>query len=66
MKPTTARISMIATELMRDFMEGLVHDHEEIAQAIRSGKSFQEICDTTCIDEYPATYLWVETMLGEE
>ena len=66
MKPTTARISMIATELMRDFMEGVVQAHEEIAQAIRSGKSFQEICDITCINEYPRTYLWVETMLGEE
>ena len=66
MKTTTARTSMIATDLMRDFMAGLVQDHEEIAQAIRSGESFQEICDTTRIDEYPATYLWVETMLGED
>ena len=66
MKTTTARTSMIAAELMRDCMEGLVQDHEEIAQAIRSGKSFQEICDTTCIEEYPDTYIWVKTMLGEE
>ena len=66
MKTTTARTSMIATELMRECMEGLVPDHEEIAQAIRSGKSFQEICDTTCIEEYPDTYIWVETMLGED
>ena len=66
MKTTTARTSMIAAELMQYCMEGLVQDHEEIAQAIRSGKSFQEICDITCINEYPRTYLWVETMLGEE
>ena len=65
MKTTTARTA-IATELMRDCMEGVVQDHEDIAQAIRSGKSFQEICDTTYIEEYTDTYIWVKTMLGEE
>ena len=65
MKTTTARTA-IATELMRDCPEDLVQDHEEIAQEILSGKSFQEICDTTHIEEYTDTYIWVKTMLGEE
>ena len=44
MKTTTARTSMIATELMRECMEGLVQDHEEIAQAIMDEENEEASC----------------------
>ncbi len=58
-------LNKIADELMNGCPDELFDDHQEIASAIRAGKSFDEICASTNIDQWPETYVWVKTELGE-
>jgi len=55
----------IADELMFGCPDESFNDHQKIADAIRSGMSFDEICEKTNIDEWTETYVWVKTELGE-
>ena len=51
----------IADELLRGVPDHTEADHKTIAEMIRSGSSFEQICNKTNIDDYPETYVWVES-----
>jgi len=54
----------IATEITRGCPSESRRDHREIAAAIRAGKSFDEICRTTKIDDWPETYTWLKSEMA--
>lgn len=53
----------IAVELMRGILCEQKNDHKKIADAIVAGKTFDEICATTKINDWPETYVWVKNEL---
>jgi hypothetical protein len=56
----------IAYELMLGCPDESFLDHEKIADAIKSGLFFDDICSTTDIDKWPDTYAWVKRSLEHE
>lgn len=64
-KMNSAELNKIADELMGGCPDESFDDHKKIADAIRAGKSFDEICGSTEIEQWPDTYIWVKTELGE-
>ena len=53
----------LASELLRDCLDGSLGDHQAIAAALIRGDTPAEILDMPECDQWPETYIWLKNNL---